>query len=112
MAIVKKLKFTKPQLKKFARLFRNARIRARVTQLQVAQAAFDYKISHCKISRVERAAMPNVDAHCLERMANVLSVPRAELIAIDPQFRKRANVVRAATRQGFWDVPAKLLHPV
>ena len=108
MAIVQKLIFTKPQLKKFARVFRQARLAARLTQLQVAQAAFDYEVSHCKVSRIERAVMPKVDAHCLERMASVLGVPRKTLTAIDPKFNARAAVVRAATRKGFWDVPAKL----
>jgi transcriptional regulator with XRE-family HTH domain len=108
MSIVQNLSFTKPQLKKFAKLFRQARKEARMTQLEVAQAAFDYRISHCKVSRVERAAMPKVDAHCLERMAAVLSVPRKELLSIDPRFHSRAVVARAATRQGLWDVPALL----
>jgi transcriptional regulator with XRE-family HTH domain len=108
MSIAQNLNFTKPQLKKFAKLFCQARKSARMTQLQVAQAAFEYKISHCKVSRVERAAMSKVDAHCLERMATVLSVPRKELLAIDPKFHSRAVVARTATRQGLWDVPALL----
>jgi transcriptional regulator with XRE-family HTH domain len=108
MSIAQNLNFTKPQLKKFAKLFRHARQDARMTQLQVAQAAFDYKISHCKVSRVERGAMLKVDAHCLERMATVLAVPRKELLAIDPRFHSRAVVARAATRQGLWGVPALL----
>lgn len=108
MSITQKINFTKPQLKKFARLFRQARLKAQMTQLEVAQAAFQYSISHCKVSRVERAAMPKVDAHCLERMAEVLAIPRSQLLAIDPKFNSRAVVVRTATRKGFWDVPASL----
>jgi hypothetical protein len=108
MSIAQKLKFTKPQLRKFASLFRQARINARLTQLQVAQLAFEYKISHCKVSRVERAAMPRVDAHCLELMASALSIPRRELTTIDPLFHARAVVARTATRQGLWGVPALL----
>jgi hypothetical protein len=108
MSIAQRLNFTKPQLHAFARLFRKARVEAQMTQLQVAQAAFEYKISHCKVSRVERAAMPQVDAHCLERMASVLSIPRGELVAIDPKFQARAFVTRTATRQGFWDVTAQM----
>lgn len=108
MSIAQKLQFTKPQLSKFAVLFRQARINARLTQLQVAQAAFDYKISHCKVSRVERAAMPRVDAHCLELMASALSIPRRQLTAIDPKFQSRAVVARTATRQGLWGVHALL----
>lgn len=108
MAITQKLTFTKPQLKRFAHVFRQARLTARLTQLEVAQAAFDYEISHCKVSRVERAVMRKVDAHCLERMAVALGVPRRELIAIDPLFNVKAVVVRTATRKGLWDVPARL----
>lgn len=73
----------------------------------MSQAAFDYEVSHCKVSRIERAVMANVDAHCPVRMAAVLSVPRKDLVAIDPRFTSRAD----ATRKGFWDVRAKLLHP-
>lgn len=108
MAITQKINFTKPQLRKFAKLFRAARIQASMTQLEVAQAAFQYQVSHCKVSRVERAAMPKVDAHCLERMADVLAIPRSSLVAIDPKFNSRAVVARTATRRGFWDVPAAL----
>lgn len=106
MSITKNLAFTKPQLTKFARLFRRARISAQMTQLQVAQRAFEYKVSHCKVSRVERAAMPQVDAHCLERMAQALGIAKRELTAIDPKFKSRAVVSRTATKQGFWDVTA------
>lgn len=102
MAITKNLNFTKSQLKRFARLFKSARAQAGLTQLEVASRAFGYKISHCKVSRVERAVMPKVDAHCLEAMATTLNVPTKELLAIDPKFRDRAVVVREATRRGFW----------
>lgn len=102
MAITQHLNFTRPQLKAFAKVFRQARIQALKTQLEVAQAAFDYQISHCKVSRIERAAMPKVDAHCLERMASVLDVPLATLVRIDPLFTGRADVARRATAQGFW----------
>lgn len=108
MSIAQRLTFTKPQLKKFAHLFRRARSKAGLTQLQVAQAAFEYKISHCKVSRIERAMMPKVDAHCLELMAGVLAVTRKQLTAIDPMFGARAVVARTATRQGLWDIPATL----
>jgi len=101
MAITNKLNFTKPQLRKFAVLFKNARLQAGVTQRAVALAAFDYHISHCKVSRIERQAMPKVDAHCLERMAIALSVPRVNLLKIDPKFNARAHVVRGAT-EVFW----------
>lgn len=103
MSIARNLQFTKPQLKKFAGLFRQARDNARMTQLEVAQAAFEYTVSHCKVSRIERAAMPRVDAHCLALMADVLKVPRKQLVAIDPKFDSRATVARAATREGLWN---------
>lgn len=103
MSIARNLQFTKPQLKKFARLFRNAREKARMTQLEVAQAAFEYQISHCKVSRIERAAMPRVDAHCLALMADVLKISRKQLAAIDPKFDSRATVARTATREGLWN---------
>lgn len=102
MAITQKLNFKKHQLRAFALLFRSARLGRDRTQLQVATDAFGYDISHCKVSRIERAAMPKVDAHCLERLAVALDVPKDELIAIDPQFADRAVIARAATRRGFW----------
>ena len=103
MSITKNLNFTKSQLRAFARVFRNARLTAGLTQLQVAQEAFEYEVSHCKVSRVERGVMAKVDAHCLERMAGVVGLPRDILKAIDPKFDARASVVRAATKKGFWN---------
>lgn len=103
MSIAQNLQFTKPQLKKFADLFRQARANARMTQLEVANAAFEYEISHCKVSRIERAAMPRVDAHCLALMADALKISRKQLLAIDPKFDSRASVARAATREGLWN---------
>lgn len=102
MAITQKLNFTKKQLKAFANLFKQARLDAGLTQLQVAQRAFGYQVSHCKVSRIERMCMTKVDAHCLEAMAKVLSVSPTALTAIDPSFKDRAVVVREATRRGFW----------
>ncbi len=102
MAITKTLNFKKRQLRQFARVFREARLTAGMTQLQAAEKAFHYKRSHCKVSRIERAAMPLVDAHCLERLAAVVGVPRAVLGAIDERFDERALVARAATARGFW----------
>lgn len=102
MAISNKINFNKTQLKRFARVFRQARLSAGLSQLEVAQRAFGYQISHCKVSRVERCAMAKVDAHCLESMAAVLNVPATKLLEIDPKFKDRAVVVREATRRGFW----------
>lgn len=102
MAVTDNLQFNRRQLKKFAALFYRARKQASLTQLQVAQRAFGYEVSHCKVSRVERAVMRKVDAHCLEAMATVLGVPREALLDIDPRFKDRAVVVREATRRGFW----------
>ena len=111
MAVSKNINFTRTQLKKFARLFRAARLRANLSQLEVAQKAFGYEVSHCKVSRVERVAMPKVDAHALEAMAQVLNVPAAALKAIDPQFKDRAIVIREATRRGFWHPRERSIAP-
>lgn len=108
MAIVQKLTFNKTQLKRFAKLFRAARLQAGLTQLEVAKQAFGYEVSHCKVSRIERAAMPTVDAHCLSRMATVLKVPRAALNAVDNRYPAKASVTRLATDKGFWTARAKL----
>ena len=102
MSVTKNLNYTKRQLRQFAVLFKRARLAAKMTQLQVAQAAFEYEVSHCKVSRVERCKMRLVDAHCLERMARVLHVPRKALAAIDYRFVERAQVIRSATVRGFW----------
>ena len=110
MSITNNLNFTKRQLKAFARIFRAARLTAGKTQMQVANEAFGYEISHCKVSRVERAAMLKVDAHCLEAMATVLAIPSATLHGVDPHFRDRAVVVREATRRGFWCAGARSVH--
>lgn len=111
MAISNNINFKKSQLKRFARVFRQARLGAGLSQLEVASRAFGYKVSHCKVSRVERCAMLKVDAHCLEAMAQVLSVSTSTLLAIDPRFKDRAVVVREATRRGFWNPSARLVEP-
>lgn len=111
MSITNNLNFKQRQLKAFARIFKAARIRAGLTQLEVAQKAFGYDISHCKVSRVERAVMRKVDAHCLEAMATVLDVPGVVLTTVDPYFRDRAVVVREATRRGFWNPAARVVDP-
>ncbi len=111
MAITSNLNFNRRQLKAFAKLFRQARVRAGLTQLQVATKAFGYEVSHCKVSRVERAVMPKVDAHALESMASVLAVPPKALTKIDPLFKDRAVIAREATRRGFWNPTARNVHP-
>ena len=102
MAITKNLNFTKTQLAKFGALFKAARLTAGKSQMAVARAAFGYEVSHCKVSRIERAAMLKVDAHCLERVAVALMVPKSKLLSIDKKFADRAVVAREATRRGFW----------
>lgn len=102
MAITLKLNFKKKHLRSFGALLRAARLRSGRSQLDVAREAFGYKVSHCKVSRVERAAMGKVDAHCIERLAVVLGVSKAALLAIDDKFNDRAVVAREATRRGFW----------
>lgn len=111
MAVTDKLNFKQSQLKKFARLLRQARLTAGLTQLQVAKQAFGYEVSHCKVSRVERAIMRKVDAHCIEAMAHVLDVPSTSLLEVDPQFKDRAVIVREATRRGFWRKGALNVRP-
>lgn len=110
MAVTKKLNFNKRQLAQFARLLRAARLEAKLSQMAVANLAFEYKISHCKVSRVERAAMPLVDAVCIERMAHVLGVPRDKLVRIDPRFSARTTVIQVATNE-FWRQQALLQNP-
>ena len=109
MAYTDKLNFTSKQIRAFSDVFLVARLAAGMTQLEVANQAFRYRKSHCKVSRVERGVMRKVDAHCLELMAGVLRVPQAILENIDPHFRDRAAVARDATRRGFWDRTADLL---
>ena len=107
MAITNSLNFTRRQLKAFARTFKAARLYLGMTQLEVAQAAFNYKKSHCKVSRVERCAMPKVDAFAIERMAKVLGVPKVALTTIDPKFAARVTVAKAASNKGFWEHTAE-----
>ena len=102
MAITQKLNFTRPQLRMFAQVFKAARAAKELTQLQVARAAFEYEVSHCKVSRIERTAMPKVDAYCINQMAKVLDVDRNVIRAIDPHFDDRLRVIEAASRRGFW----------
>lgn len=102
MAITKNLNFTKTQLVKFGALFKAARLAAGKSQMAVARAAFGYTVSHCKVSRVERAVMLKVDAHCLERIAVALTVSKSQLLSIDKKFSDRAVIAREATRRGFW----------
>lgn len=102
MSIALSLKFSATQLSQFAGVFKSAREAAGLTQMEVARKAFRYQVSHCKVSRVERCAMPHVDAHALELMAKVLHVPRSVLEAIDPFFSAKLRVIREATRSGLW----------
>lgn len=102
MAITNDLNFTKTQLRQFARLFRNARLKLGLSQLDVAKKAFDYHVSHCKVSRVERCAMPKVDAYAIGQLASVLGVPYPALKRIDPKFRDRWDVTQVASAKGFW----------
>jgi transcriptional regulator with XRE-family HTH domain len=106
MAITNELEFTKKQLIQFARIFKQARLALGLTQLQVAQAAFDYSISHCKVSRVERTAMPKVDAHAIAQIASVLQVPYITILEIDPKFKARWEVAQVASDRGFWQYSA------
>ena len=109
MAIVNRLLFTQKQLKGFAKLFYTARISAGLTQLQVAQQAFHYRVSHCKVSRIERAVMSKVDALAIERMAHAFGIPVSALETIDPEFKARMSVTQAATNKGFWNYPAAMV---
>lgn len=102
MPIAKTLLFTRRQRSEFGKLFREARVASGLTQLDVARKAFDYNRSHCKVSRVERSVMPNVDAYAIERIANALGIPRIALEAIDPKFSGRAAIAKVANAQGFW----------
>jgi transcriptional regulator with XRE-family HTH domain len=109
MAITNNLNFTRKQLQGFAQLFRTVRENLGLTQLAVAQEAFQYRKSHCKVSRVERVAMPKVDALAIARMASVLGIPQGMLNAIDPKFEARLAVAKAATNKGFWSHKAETL---
>lgn len=102
MAITDKLRFTRRQLKDFAHLMRATRQATGLTQLEVAQQAFGYAISHCKVSRVERSAMPKVDAVCIANMAQALGVPKHVLESIDSKFDARLRVAQQASKRGFW----------
>ena len=102
MPIAKSFLFTQRQRAAFARLFRVARAECGLSQLAVAQQAFDYKRSHCKVSRVERGVMKHVDAFAIDQIARVLGVPRLALEAVDPQFSNRVEVARVASAKGFW----------
>ena len=102
MSVARSLQFTHAQLEQFARLFKTAREAAGLTQLEVARRAFRYEVSHCKVSRVERCAMPLVDAYALDLMAQTLDIPRSMLEAIDPFFTAKLRVIREATRSGLW----------
>lgn len=106
MAINKKLGFNKRQLKCFAIVLRKARLSAGLSQMKVATLAFDYSVSHCKVSRVERCAMKQVDAYAIGRIADVLKVPVQVLTKIDPMFSARRRVATLAGQQGFWNYPA------
>lgn len=109
MAITNKLNFTRTQLKGFAMLFRTVREQLGLTQLAVAQEAFNYKKSHCKVSRVERVAMTKVDALAIERIAEVLRIPRGMLLTIDPKFDARVSVAKTASSKGFWEHTAETM---
>lgn len=106
MAIVDQLVFSKKQLKEFAQLLFNARKAAKMSQMEVARQAFGYEVSHCKVSRIERAVMPKVDAVAIHNIAEVFGIPMAALAAIAPKFPAQVAVMKTATAKGLWDHPA------
>lgn len=102
MAIYTRFKFSNRKLERFARLIKSHRQSAGMSQLKLAQEAFGYAISHCKVSRIERCAMPLVDAYAIAQMARVLRIPPAKVLAIDSKFFSRYKVALLATEEGFW----------
>lgn len=106
MTISKSMQFTKRQRARFAAVLKEARLSKGVSQLYVARGAFQYAISHCKVSRIERCAMRLVDAYAIARIAEVLEVPEDTLKQIDPKFPSRLKVAEVATTEGFWPYKA------
>jgi transcriptional regulator with XRE-family HTH domain len=103
------LRFTRRQRRAFAHIFRAARAAQGLTQLEVARAAFGYRRSHCKVSRVERAVMAKVDAVCVSRLAQALRVPRTRLEQVDETFGAKLRVAKLATKEGLWPYRADLV---
>ena len=102
MAITNELEFTPKQLVQFARLFKATRLKLGLSQLDVARMAFDYAVSHCKVSRVERCVMPRVDAYAVSRLAAALGLELEQIEEIDPKFKSRWEVTQLASEKGFW----------
>lgn len=66
---------------------RELRERADMTQDQLAAAS---GVSQSAVSQIERGTRPNVTLEVVEKLANALGVPAAELIVHTPPPRRRA----------------------
>lgn len=111
MGILLSQLYSRGQRQRFGKLLRFARETAKLSQLAVAQMTFNYEVSHCKVSRIERGVMRHVDALALAGMANTLGLPLESLEAIDPKFLARLDLAQKATNSGFWTHKAKMFTP-
>lgn len=102
-------RFTRNERVAFGRLLSKRRKELGLSQLEVARRAFQYQISHCKVSRVERAVMRMVDPFAIQRIAEVLGIEMKALKNVDPQFEERLALAETANQFGFWNMKAKAI---
>jgi hypothetical protein len=82
ITMAKQIKFTKRQTRKIGARIRAARATRGMTQLELSRIAFGTEVSHCHVSRLERAVQPTVSLQVrLEAVARALNIRPSVLMA-------------------------------
>ena len=76
------IKFTKRLQRTIGKRIRAARYARGMTQLELSRIAFGTDISHCHVSRLERAVQPTVSLQArVEAVAHALNIRPSVLLA-------------------------------
>jgi transcriptional regulator with XRE-family HTH domain len=80
--MAKQVRFNKKQIRVIGQRIRAARLRRDMTQLELARLAFGTEVSHCHVSRLERAVQPLVSLQVrIEAVAQALNIRPSRLMA-------------------------------
>lgn len=80
--MAKQIKFTKTLQRKVGKKIRAARKTRGMTQLELSRIAFGTEVSHCHVSRLERAVQPAVSLQVrIEAVARALNIRPSVLMA-------------------------------
>ena len=79
--MAKQIKYTKKLQKLIGQRIRAARIARGMTQLELSRIAFGTEVSHCHVSRLERAVQPTVSLQVrVDAVARALSIRPSRLM--------------------------------